>query len=246
MSASHLDLGQWFQVAPKMKSSSSILLAALLWFAPSVLFSQQINWGSSIYDDIVDSEAQVLDQTFIFQLGAFSDGFTPDSDNVSEWVGNWEVYDQADYNGIETPVDDGIWGYFTSTVNMEADGTSNSPDLTPGASSFEGRSAFVWIRNGDDPVEGTEWLLMRADAWIFPAVDPDCCDNTLPLEWSMSDLLVGDVPLWGSQGGTMGDGEYTTTGSYTMQTFTFVPEPSTALLCAMAGLLAAVRRRREP
>ena len=228
-----------------MKLSSSILTACLMWLAPMALFGQQINWGSSIYDDIVDSEAQVLDQTFIFQLGSFGSGFTPGEENVSEWAANWEVFDEADYNGIETPADDGIWGYFTSTVNMEADGTSNSPALTPGAGSFEGRSAFVWIRNGDDPVEGTEWLLMRADSWIFPNADPDCCNNDLPLEWSMSDLAFDDVPLWGSQSGVAGSGEFTTTGSHTMQTFTFVPEPSTALLVALAGMVAVMRRRRD-
>lgn len=227
-----------------MKFLCSKLLAILVSFVPLTLCGQQIDWGSAIYDEIVDSEAQVLDNTFIFQLGAFEDGFTPSSGNVGDWATNWKVFDQADYNGIESPVDDGIWGYFSSTVNMVAGGTSNSEDLTPGAASFEGQSAFVWIRNSDDPVEGTEWLLVRADSWVFPTVDPNCCNNTLPLEWSMSDLAVGNVPLWGSQGGTAGDGSYTTTGSYTMQTFTFVPEPSTTLLFGLVGVFAAVRRRR--
>lgn len=229
-----------------MNFFSSKWLAVLLFFVPLSLSAQQIDWGSSIYDDIVDSEGVILDNTFIFQLGAFVEDFTPDDGNVSDWADNWVVYDQADYNGIEEPVDDGIWGYFTSTVNMEADGTSNSPELSPGATSFEGRSAFVWIRNGDDPEEGTEWLLMRADAWIFPTVDPDCCATDLPLEWSMSDLEFENVPLWGSQGGSAGSGEFTTTGPYTMQTFTFVPEPSTVLLVGVAGCMAAFRRRRLP
>ena len=209
------------------------------------LFAQQIDWGSSIYDDIVDSEANILDNTFIFQLGSFENGFTPDSENVDAWSENWKVFDQADYNGIDAPIDDGIWGYFTSTVNMLAGGVSNSADLTPGATSFEGQSAFVWIRNSDDAVEGSEWVLVRADSWVFPNVDPECCPSDLPLEWSMSDLALGDVPLWVSQGGTAGDGSYTTTGSYTLQTFTFVPEPSTALLFGLAGMVAVYRRRRN-
>lgn len=226
-----------------MKSLTRSVMAAALLFI-GMARAQQIDWGTVIYSDLVDSEGEVLDNSFVFQLGSFDAGYDPSANAPGDWLDHWEVFDEAAYNGIEEPVDDGIWGYYTSTANMEPDGTSDSPDETPGATSFEGRQAYIWIRNGDNPEPGTEWLVVTTSSWVFPAADPACCGNSLPLEWSSSDLTGGDVPLWGSQGGTPGPGEYTVTGPYTQQTFTFVPEPSSALLVGMAGLMLATRRRR--
>ena len=207
--------------------------------------AQQIDWGSEIFSNLVDSEGNTLDDTFVFQLGAFDAGYNPVDYDPDDWLDHWQVFDQADYNGIEDPLDDGIWGYYTSTANMESDGTSDSPDESPGATSFEGRQAYIWIRNGDNPEPGTEWLLVTTSTWVYPTANPGCCGNGLPLEWSSSDLTGSDVPLWGSQGGVTGSGEYTVTGPYTQQTFTFaVPEPSAVLLIGMSGAFLVGRRKR--
>lgn len=210
----------------------------------TLVSAQQIDWGSPVFSDLVDSEGNVLDQSFVFQLGAFDTGYDPSANDPADWLSHWEVFDEADYNGIEQPVDDGISGYYTSTANMEPDGTSDSPEESPGAASFEGRQGFIWIRNGDTPESGTEWLVVTSSSWIFPVADPGCCGSGLPLEWSSSDLSDVDVPLWGSQGGFSGPGEYTVTGPYTQQTFTFVPEPAPALLLGIGGMVMTVRRRR--
>jgi hypothetical protein len=112
--------------------------------------------------------------------------------------------------------------------------------------SFEGLSAFIWIRKGADPIEGSEWLLTRASNWTFPTAIPGCCDHDPPTQWSVSDLTGGDVPLWGSQGGVNGGGVHTDYGVHTLQTFTFVPEPSSALMLAIScACLVMGRRRRE-
>jgi hypothetical protein len=209
-----------------------------------LLHAQQIDWGSTVFSDLVDSEGNVLDNSFVFQLGAFDPGYDPSANDPVDWLSHWEVFDEADYNGIEEPVDDGIYGYYTSTANMEPDGTSDSPEESPGASSFEGRQAFIWIRNGDNPEPGTEWLVVTTSSWVFPTVVPGCCGGALPLEWSNSDLTAFDIPLWGSQGGIPGPGEYTVTGPYTQQTFTFVPEPGSVLLVGLGGILLTMRRKR--
>jgi hypothetical protein len=145
------------------------------------------------------------------------------------------VFDQAAYNQAN--------GYFTGTAGMADDGTGLSSHATAGFS-FEGLSAYIWVRNGDDPVEGTEWFLARADSWVFPDAVPGCCDNEPNAQWSVSELDGGDVPVWGSQGGITGNGSYTVTGNHSLQTFTFVPEPSSPLLSALAVALAVLRRRR--
>lgn len=125
---------------------------------------------------------------------------------------------------------------------MNNDVTTSNP--TASTMSFAGLDAYIWIRNGDDPVPGTEWLLTRASNWTFPTVGGDCCDTGV-VEWAVSDLDPGDVPVWGRQNGVIGSGEFSSTGTGGLQTFTFVPEPSSAILTAIAAGLLVLRRRRH-
>jgi hypothetical protein len=65
------------------------------------------------------------------------------------------------------------------------------------------------------------------------------------VEWSVSDLSSADVvPLWGRQTDQQGFGEYDTISGSGLQTFTFIPEPSSSLM-AMIGVLGMVMRRRR-
>lgn len=216
-----------------MKFTPALFSAAILMLAVTSIQAQTLNWGNEVFGDLSDSEGNTLDDTFLFELGSFTTGFTPTSENTGNWLANWLVFDQASYNkDIE---------YFTSTVYVQDGVTSSSPAAS--TMSFAGLSAYIWIRNDDDPVAGTEWLLTRADNWTFPLVGGDCC-NTDVIEWSVSDLDSGDVPLWGGQNGVTGSGVFTT-ASPGLQTFTFVPEPSSALLAFLAGGLVLFRRRRS-
>jgi hypothetical protein len=218
-----------------MKLHVKLVSVALAIAMGTSLEAQTLDWGSEVFSDIVDSTGETLDNTFVFEIGAFLDGFVPDESNVGSWHANWRVFDQAAYNPDA--------GYFTSTVRMRDDGTSDSPYQTPGAPSFEGLGGYLWVRNADTPGEGTEWLLTRADTWVYPTALPGCCDNETAAQWSVSDLDSGDVPKWGNQGGVIGPGSYSTTGPHTLQTFTVVPEPSSVLL-ALCGGAVAMRRRR--
>lgn len=195
--------------------------------------AQTLNWGSLFASNLVDSKGQtLLESSYVFELGAFSDGFVPTSENVYDWVSHWVVYDRAQYSEAN--------GYFTSTVSMNDDGTSS---YHPAAGmSFEGLQGYVWVKNSSYPTKGTEWFLATADAWVFPGATPGCCDNQVPKEWSISDLDSSDVPLWGNQDGIIGDGTYSVIGNYDLQTFTFVPEPS-SLLFGMLSATMLLRRR---
>lgn len=209
------------------------LLALLL--GATTVRSQTLDWGNEVFGTVVDSTGAALDNTYVFELGAFDEGFTPTGSNVTDWIAHWNVFDRATFNAAI--------GYFTSSVQMQADGTSNSAWLTPGSGSFEGLEAFLFIRNGDIPMPLTEWLLARASTWLFPTADPECCPNGLPTRWAVSDL--GDeTPVFGGQGGSSGGGFVSSPGPYDLQTHTFVPEPSAFLLVALGGLAAAFRRRR--
>lgn len=218
-----------------MKPYFALLAAAFLVVTGSRSLAQTLDWGSEVFSDLADSEGNPLDSMFVFELGSFVNGFVPDETNVHSWISNWRVFDSASF--------DGGLGYFTSTVQMNDDGTSSNP--TASAINFQGLSAYLWIRNDDDAVEGSEWLLTRSDSWTFPGADPGCCDNETPLQWSVSDLDGGDTPIWGSQGGVEGSGFHTDGDPHTLQTYTFVPEPSTAVLAGLACACAALRRRRN-
>ncbi|MEY3897400.1 MAG: hypothetical protein RLZZ214_2921 [Verrucomicrobiota bacterium] len=217
-----------------MKLTSALLATAFCTVAATSIQAQTLNWGNEVFGDLSDSNGGELDNTFVFELGSFFSGFVPTESNVDLWVSNWQVFDRASYNpDIE---------YFTSTVYVRNDVTSSNP--TASTLSFAGLDAYIWVRNDDNPVEGTEWLLTRADNWTFPVVGGDCC-NTDVVEWAVSDLDPTNVPVWGRQNDLPGSGEFTSTGTTGLQTFTFVPEPSSALLAAVAGGFAVFRRRRS-
>lgn len=197
--------------------------------------AQTLNWGNVVGGPIVTSSGNPIDDSFLFQLGAFTTGFVPEFSNVSQWLGNWRVFDQAEY--------DSVFGFSTSTAYIQNGVTSSEP----GASSmtFAGLDAYIWVRNADTPIEGTEWLLTRALDWKFPATGGSCCDQTV-LQWSVSDLNSSTTPKIGGHNGVSGPGVFTPPGSSVgLQTHTFVPEPSSVFLAAVTGLVIVLRRRRE-
>lgn len=213
----------------------SIFLAVLAFLAgTSGLHAQTLDWGNDVFGDVVDSNGVALDHTFTFELGAFDAGFTPDSTNIADWVGHWNVFDRAQFNAS--------LGYFASSVDMLPNGSSDSAHVSPEIGSFEGLNAYLFVRNNDLTGPGTEWLLVRATDWIFPVAD-DCCPGALSAEWTLSDV-DDETPLYGSVDDLTGPGVVGVPGVHDLQTHTFVPEPATALLAAMGLLAAAARRRR--
>jgi len=207
--------------------------------------SQTINWGDAMFSDLVNSKGQALDSSYKVEIGAFATNFVPDNANVSQWATYWRAFDGTTINGIETP-SDGISGYFSSSVQMLAGGTSSNTAYSSLGLNFQDLPGYLWIHNGTDPQPGTEWLLARASTWTFPTYH-GCCGNTPPVDWSVSNLAATNaVPVFGKQGDLSGAGVATDTGSHTLQTFTLVPEPSAGLLVALAGLCLVLRRQRDP
>ena len=223
-----------------MKMRFALLAVVGIWLAGNATDAQTINWGSVMRSDLVDSDGQTLGDSYTFELGAFVPDFMPSETNIDDWVSHWRTFDRAEYNGIEQPVDDGYYGYFTGAVQMTEGGHSSSPYADLGLN-FQDLDAYIWIRNRTNPQPGTEWFLARATSWAFPTYD--CC-ATDPLKWSVSNLTLSDVPLYGKQGTTQGLGVFTDATGHTLQTYTFIPEPSSAMLLALTGTLMVLRRRR--
>lgn len=228
----------------KFTLSTLLLTLALLLLGQSSVHSQTLIWGSPQSPDftsrLTNSNGFVLDDTYVFEIGSFDNSFNPTASNAADWSTNWRAFDAASFaEGTYNPVT----GYVTATADMNPFGFSNSPQATSGTFSFAGLEAYLWVKNSNAPGPNTEWALVRAGSWTFPAADPLCCPSALPVVWSVSDL-TNEVPVFGSQGGLEGGGERTVLSptSY-VQTYTFVPEPSAALLMGMAALLLTRRRR---
>lgn len=228
-----------------MKFVIPVLLCSL---CTATLYAQTLQWGNEAFSMVTDSEGnEVNDGTgaFVFELGSFAEGFTPSTENIASWHANWHVFDTADY---ETDQESGgAGGVFTSTVNIvNIEGAVRSNNPTASTMDFSGLEAYIWVRKGNDPVAGSEWLLARAVGWEFPTITGGCCDLT-DWQWSTSDLLAEEsTPLWGRQNGFEGGGVFSesSSGYSNLQTYTFIPEPSAFLLSAVAGLGFVLRRRR--
>lgn len=227
---------------------------------PSELTFKDINLGSVELDQLVDSAGAPLIEalvpgspeatsTFTFELGAFADGFIPESANLSDWHSNWRPFDVALMAADPDII--GIQGGMT----VDGNSVSEHPDVDA-TFNFSGLDAYLWIYNGTDLVQGTEWFLGRAETWVFPDTglfDTDCesCPGEAPLNWSTSDfasdtITNDDVPLYGSQSGVLGEGTYTALDDgYTLQTFGVVPEPATVFLPAVIGLIVFFKQLRR-
>lgn len=202
-------------------------LALLMFLGMATARSQTLNWASLTQSDIVDSYGDALDNTFVIQLGAFTEGFEPDTDNIGSWSTNWRVFDTADYSYSPEQL-----GYFTGTMDVQ--------DVPSYSSLFAGLKAYIWIRNSSD----TEYFLASTSSgkWEFPALDPDCCPNGEVTTWSVSDLNT-DSPVWGAQLGIQGGGESTAPSYFDIQTHA-VPEPTFSLLLLLGSSFVMIRRRR--
>lgn len=207
----------------------------------AVCHARTIVWGTPVDSVLVDSHGVTLDDTYVFELGAFTDSFIPSEQPLADWFSHWRVFDSATTGNGYSAAD----GYVTSTLEMSD-------------STFDGDQAYLWIHNSHEANNpSTEWLLVKSDDWTFPAYE--CCDPTPSTEWSVSDLVPADIPQYGYQGGTTdpplstntkGPGIISTSGAYTLQTATFssyaaVPEPCSSVLMLMLGAMALLDRRRS-
>ena len=211
---------------PQTMRKLPLLLALATLFTP-IAPAQTLNWASPVFSSIVDSEGLALDNSFTFQLGVFNPGFTPEESNTSEWFDNWVMLDQADY--------DPSIGYFTASIFLK--------DVPNYSTIFAEKEAYLWIRNANTAEPGTEWFLGRATSWVLPQEILGCCGNGLPVEWSVSDLET-TVPDFGTQGGHEGPGVVVNSGTFSLQTATFIPEPGSVSLVIIATMMLLGRRRR--
>ena len=217
-----------------MKKLLTLVFALIAVSAPA----RTISWRSGIGDTLVDSGGLSLTDAFIFELGAFDAGFTPDATNYGEWESRWHAFGQATYepllgNGWEPGAQ-----YFTKdTTVLGGQLSSESPPLASYAFTA-GMQAFLWVYDSKTVAPTSEWALVGGSTWNFPSSD---LLNLTPVVW---ELNSADRTIWGGANDIRGDGLYTALpGSFDLQTAA-VPEPAGLVLLGLAGWGFGLRRRR--
>lgn len=209
--------------------------------------ARSINWGSGLFNKLYNSNGVALDNSFMFEIGSFKTGFTPDATNLILWADNWKVFDHA-----EAPASSGWnspFGLFTSTANLAVGGTSSkSPPLTAWTFS-QNEKGYLWAFNSPTYSPNVEWALITNNAsdgissndWLFPAPSDQ---TSQPLDWKLSNA---NAAIIGGLNNVESAGTFTTNpGTFNLQTHQPVPEPGSALLLLVAACAAGQRRARNP
>lgn len=234
--------------------ASQCLLAAVgmtVFAAPTHAGASTINWGSLFNDELYTSTGAVLDGTFSFEIGSFG-SFIPTTSNMDQWAANWKVFDRVfdptpgdpndgDPEGWNIPLQ-----FFVGSADHNALAGSDSPDANPLDVFNQNEIGYMWIYNSKDNVPTSEWALLgnfnsagdTGNLWQFPnPADPP----GTAYEWKLADA---DTAVIGGVNGVQGPGEYTATpGSFSLQT-AVVPEPGSAALILLAGVVPFMGRRR--
>ena len=185
----HLPANPRFPAMKSLVLRWILALAALAALAPAGR-AQTINWGSEAFSTLLGSNGSAIPQTgYTFELGTFATGFTPTDANILDWQSNWTSVDTAAYSEEN--------GYFTAELT-----------LTTADAALVGRPAYFWIHN-DFASAAQEWMLVRDTNWVFPEINAGCCGNSLPAEWSASQVDAEVTPLWGANTTTSGSGAAT-------------------------------------
>jgi hypothetical protein len=133
------------------------------------LSGETIAWFSDANLTNLDSFGQPMDGGFVFELGVFTGGFTPNAGNVADWLDHWVSADSVTYNPG------------TRRFSGQHEVADNSAPFSVGAQG--------WVLGRRAGPSGSEWILFRAASWLWPAPNPM---NPITLDWRVGtgDLVV--------------------------------------------------------
>lgn len=133
----------------------SIRTLILMALAPLSASGQSVGWGThlSAHPLTFDSRGVANQNVLTWELGWFSDGFTPTSANFVQWSAHWHNVDTSVYQNSGS-----LWGV---SGYIEDVGTAAA-----------GKLMYMFAHNGMDKIGTTagEVLLLRQNDLRFPAV----------------------------------------------------------------------------
>jgi hypothetical protein len=225
-----------------------LLLTAIFWMVP-LIEARTVAWNNSPSDPLfMQNGTMRLDAGFSFEIGAFTfdAGFTaPTLANVDQWRSHWRPFDSAQLGSEWIPGS----GFFTSSGSVQAGGVSS----VTGATFTTGERGYLWVYNSTAINSQTEWGLFTSSSWTFPASNPtdpnDIYWTVNPPSDPPNNVFAATTAVIGGLNGVQAAGStgYTEPGSsYVLQTHLVqVPEPSSCLLVAIAGMIFQLRRRSK-
>ena len=160
---------------PGLAKAIALLLPLCAWDAGA---AAQINWrslfGGPNYTS--DGAPEEFDASYIFELGAFTEGFNPAVEDPADWAENWTMLDRTAYNASTH--------FFTSAVLLQ---NNNAPFTTT-------NKGWIW---GFSP--SGEWILLRASTWNWPNAGGGGPGGPGGITWKVQDATE---VVMGAVGGT--------------------------------------------
>lgn len=138
---------------------------------------RDVIWRGLPFSRNETSDAQVMDSSYAFELGVFTNGFVPTIENLPQWKSHWVAAGSANYNTSLSA--------FSGSLTV----VSNSAPF------FVGAKAYVWGKSIGS--NRSEWILFRGATWTWPAPDTQVPPNpTSNLTWSTTaadEVVLGAI-----------------------------------------------------
>jgi hypothetical protein len=154
-----------------------LLAISLGVFAPNA-GATQINWNSTSGAINQTSAGSPMSQSFVFELGSFQSGFTPEASNVADWAANWSSASRAAYS-VSSSRYSAVYNFSTNVAPFT-----------------ENAAAYVW------GISSSEWILFRKASWLWPVASSN--PLAFPIDWTTAN--TPSDPLMAIVGSVNGSG----------------------------------------
>lgn len=137
---------------PSLGRAVRCTLGALWLLLPGALQAGAVNWNSSLFQTNLTSVGAALDDSFVFELGAFdlTGGFVPTSANTDQWAARWRPVQRNFYN---------------PTTRL----FSGSYEVTSNASPFAtNEKGYIWGHHCSG--QAGQSILLQSSNWKWPLV----------------------------------------------------------------------------
>jgi len=198
-------------------------------FSGSVGMAALIEWGVE-FSGATFSDGTPVSDGFVFELGSFSSGFSPTSENLEDWREHF-LTSGLEENRIE-------WENLNNSTFPTFGEKLGSSIFRSGGELEAGDQVFLWGYNSQTYRFDSEWLLLTNPAWQLSAPTAVGDDPASTIVMYATD--PGTSMIFGKNFNLAGNEDLMNRAWQTEA----VPEPSTyALLFGLAAIGFIIRKR---